>query len=268
MIRMFAIALASIVVLMAHAVAQEPPAVEAHVEPKDVHFEFEGPFGTFDRAQLQRGFQVYKEVCSACHGLRLVAFRNLGEPGGPFDVPGVDHKTVEAQVKKIAFDAAVPDIDAEGQPTTRPGIPADRFVSPFPNERAARAANNGAAPPDLSVIVKARPHGVAYVYSILTGYENPPPNFKLQEGMSYNRYFQGHQIAMIPPLTDARVAYADGTVASIDQQAQDVVAFLAWAAEPKAEERKRLGFKVVIFLLVLAGLLDLSYRRVWRDTDH
>jgi ubiquinol-cytochrome c reductase cytochrome c1 subunit len=263
MIRKLTIALASLVVL-----ALPAAAAEGEIELKETHFSFEGPFGTFDRAQLQRGYQVYKDVCAACHGLRLVAFRNLGEPGGPFDVPGVDHKLVEAQIKKIASEAQIADLDAEGQPTTRPGIAADRFPSPFPNERAARAANNGAAPPDLSVMIKARPHGVQYIYSLLTGYQNPPANFQLQEGMNYNAYFAGHQIAMPPPLTDGQVTYADGTAGTVDQYAQDVTAFLTWAAEPKAEERKQLGFKVVIFLLVLAGLLYLSYRHVWRDVDH
>jgi cytochrome c1 len=263
MIRKLTIALASLVALALPAVA-----AEGEIELKDTHFSFEGPFGTFDRAQLQRGYQVYKDVCAACHGLRLIAFRNLGEPGGPFDVPGVDHKLVEAQVKKIASEAQIADLDAEGQPTTRPGIPADRFPSPFPNERAARAANNGAAPPDLSVIIKARPHGVQYLYSLLTGYQTPPANFQLQEGMNYNAYFAGHQIAMPPPLTDGQVTYADGTAGTVDQYSQDVTAFLTWAAEPKAEERKELGFKVVIFLLVLSVLLYLSYRHVWRDVEH
>lgn len=264
MIRTLTIALASVVTFLSPAVAAET----GHIELKHTEWDFASPFGTHDRNQLQRGYQVYKEVCSACHGLRLIAYRNLGEPGGPFDVPGMDHAIVEAMVKKIASDASVPDLDAEGQPTTRPGIPADRFVSPFPNDRAARAANNGASPPDLSLIVKARTGGADYLYSILTGYVPAPADFKLQEGMNYNAYFQGHQIAMPAPLTDGQVTYADGTNASVDQMAKDVATFLHWASEPRAEERKRLGFKVLIFLAVFAALLYVSYRHVWRDVEH
>ncbi len=234
--------------------------------PKQVEFSFEGPFGTYDRAALQRGFQVYKEVCSACHSLNRVAFHTLGDEGGT----GFS----EAQVKALALAYKIPAepndqgliYDDKGERLTRPGIPADHFPAPFANELAARAANNGAAPPDLSVIVKAREGGPAYVYSILTGFgQKPPAGFKVPDGKYYNPYFPGRNISMPPPLSDGVVTYSDGTKASIDQEAHDVVSFLSWTAEPKMEERKRLGFGVMIFLLVLSGLLYLSYRRVWKD---
>ncbi len=230
-------------------------------ELRKVEWSFEGVFGGYDRAQLQRGFLVYKDVCSVCHGLKLLSYRNLGQPGGP-EFP-------EAAVKAIAASVQVPDLDEAGEPTTRPGTPADRFVSPYPNEKAARAANNGSLPPDLSVITKARLDGVNYLYSILTGYADPPADMTMNAGMNYNLYFPGHQIAMPAPLVvDGQVTYADGTPATIDQMAKDVSAFLAWAAEPKLEERKSLGFKVILFLMALTALLYLSYKRLWRDIEH
>jgi len=234
--------------------------------PKDVSFSFEGPFGTYDRAALQRGFQVYKEVCSACHSLNLVAFHALAEPGGP--------GFTEAQAKAIAAGYKIPAgpnkqgqlFDADGERLTRPGTLADHFLPPFANDEAARTANGGALPPDLSLIVKAREGGPQYVYSILTGFgETPPAGFKVLSGKYFNPYFQAWNISMPPPLVDGSVTYSDGTKATVAQEAHDVVTFLAWAAEPKMDERKRLGFEVLIFLTVLAGLLYLSYRRVWKD---
>lgn len=234
--------------------------------PKNAEFKFEEMFGLYDRGALQRGYQVYKEVCSACHSLNRVAFHALGDEGGPgFSA---------AQVKALAAAAKIPaepndkgeTTDANGERLTRPGIPADHFPAPFANENAARAANNGALPPDLSIIVKAREGGANYVYSILTGFgQHPPAGFKVLPGKYYNPYFAGRNISMPPPLTDGAVTYSDGTKASVDQEARDVVTFLSWAAEPKMEERKRMGFGVLIFLVALAGLLYLSYRRVWRD---
>jgi ubiquinol-cytochrome c reductase cytochrome b/c1 subunit len=242
-----------------------PPDTTAH-EPRETEFSFEGPFGTFDRAALQRGFQVYKEVCSACHGLNLVAFHNLADEGGP--------EFSEAQVKAIAADFQVPKpaIDDEqgrthddsGQRIMRPGVPADYFPWKFENEKQARAANNGALPPDLSVIAKAREHGPHYIYSILTGYgQTPPAGEVMGENLVYNPYFAGHQIAMPAPLTEGVVTYSDGTKATVDQMAHDVTTFLMWAAEPKMEERKRMGFGVVLFLIALSTLLYLAYRKVW-----
>jgi ubiquinol-cytochrome c reductase cytochrome c1 subunit len=237
-----------------------PPALPM----KEMQWSFDGPVGMYDRASLQRGFQVYKEVCSACHSLKRVAFRNLGDPGGP----GFS----EAEVKAIAagFKApAEPDdqgrtYDDSGQRLTRPATPADYFPGPFENDKAARVANNGALPPDLSVIIKAREGGPDYIYSILIGFGMPmPASMHMAPSMNYNPYFAGHQIAMPPPLSDGMVTYSDGTKASVDQMARDVVTFLSWTAEPKMEERKHLGFGVMIYLIVLSGLLYFAYQRVW-----
>ncbi|MDE2350877.1 MAG: cytochrome c1 [Alphaproteobacteria bacterium] len=256
---------------LAFAVALAGSAVAATVmgeaqAPKDVSFSFEGPFGTYDRAALQRGFQVYNEVCKNCHSLNLVSFAALTEPGGP--------EFTDAEAKAIAASYQIPadpnkqgqTYDDKGNRLTRPGILADHFPPPFPNEEAARATFNGALPPDLSVIVKAREGGPQYVYSILTGFgQNPPKGFTVVDGKYFNPYFAGWNISMPPPLADGAVTYTDGTKATLDQEAHDVVTFLTWAAEPKMEQRKRLGFEVLVFLTVLAGLLYLSYRRVWKD---
>ena len=241
------------------------PAVEIEtLPPRNGNFTFEGPFGTFDRAALQRGFQVYKDVCAACHSLEYIAFRHLAEEGGP----GLS----EAQVRALAAAYRVPagpneqgqTVDANGQPLMRPATPADHIPPPFPNEQAARASNNGALPPDLSLIVKARLGGADYLYSILTGYgQQPPAGVSVGPGRFYNPYFRGGQLAMPPPLNPDSVTYADGTMATVEQEARDVVTFLSWAADPKMEERKRTGFSVMIFLLVLASLLYFSYQRVW-----
>ena len=227
-------------------------------ELKHVDWSFKAPFGMFDRAQLKRGFQVYKEVCAACHSVKYVTYRNLGEDGGP--------EFSEAEVKAIAAGANVTDgPNADGEMFERPAEPKDKIIKPFPNDNAARAANNGALPPDLSLMSKARKNGPDYVYSLLTGYGEPPADVTMADGMNYNAYFPGHQIAMPAPLSDDQVTYEDGTAASVDQMARDVTAFLAWTAEPKLEDRHRLGFKAMIFLAVLAGLLFASYRRVWKD---
>lgn len=225
--------------------------------PKEVDWAFEGPFGVYDRAALQRGFGVYKEICSSCHALKYVAFRNLSEPGGPeFPVQ---------MMQAIAASFRVPaGPDETGQMMARPGTPADYFPPPFPNEQATRAANNGALPPDLSLIVKAREGNQNYVYSILMGYGlQQPATEVMAEGLYYNPYFPRHQIAMPPPLRDGAVTFADGTPATVGQLAGDVVTFLSWASEPKMEERKRTGFGVMLYLLAFSTLLFLSYRRVW-----
>jgi len=219
---------------------------------------FDGVFGTFDRAAAQRGFQVYNEVCSNCHALRLVTYGDLG-PAGPDGGLGFSPD----EVKAIAAAKQVPDTNDQGEPTTRPALPADHFVPPFANEKAARAANNGALPPDLSVIVKARQGGPDYIYGILAGYTQPPADMKMGEGMNYNEFFPGHQIAMPQPLNDNSVTYADGTQATLDQEAYDVVNFLAWAAEPTLDERHRTGVKVMLFLLALTGILYAGKRRIW-----
>ncbi len=227
----------------------------AHPEPQDWHFE--GVFGSYDRAQLQRGYLVYKEVCAGCHRLKYIQFRHLRDIGFS-----------EAQVKALAEEIDVEDgPDAEGEMFERPGRPSDDLPAPFPNDNAARASNNGALPPNLSLITKARANGPNYLFALLTGYEDEPPDFELAEGMSYNPYFAGGQIAMESPLSEDIVEYADGTEATVEQTARDVVAFLAWAAEPKLEDRHRLGFKVLVFLIILTILFYLAKQRVWRNVN-
>jgi ubiquinol-cytochrome c reductase cytochrome c1 subunit len=221
----------------------------------ETRFSFEGLFGTYDRASLQRGFQVYKEVCSACHAMRQLSYRNLLEIG-----------LTEPQVRAIAAQFQVVDgPNEQGEMFERPARLSDRFRRPFPNENAARAANNGAYPPDLTVMTKARPNGPDYVHALLTGYADPPEGFTLMDGMNYNRYFPGHQIAMPNVLNPGQVDYADGTEATVDQMARDVTTFLAWAAEPEAEQRKRMGVRIILFLIVLGGLTYAVKRKVWAD---
>ena len=217
---------------------------------------FTGPLGTYDNAQLQRGYNVYKTVCANCHSMRLLSYRNLGEKGGPEYSP-------EA-VKVLAEQVQVTDgPNDQGESYQRPGRPSDRFHSPYANDAAARAANRGALPPDLSVMAKARPGGPDYIYALLTGYEPAPDGFGLAQGMQYNAAFPGHQIAMPLPLIEGVVPYTDGTKPTIDNYAKDVSAYLMWAAEPKLEERHMLGARVVIFLLVFAVIMFLAKRVVW-----
>jgi ubiquinol-cytochrome c reductase cytochrome c1 subunit len=221
--------------------------------PKDVEWNHSGPFGTFDRAAVQRGLQVYREVCSSCHGLKYIAFRNLLEIG-----------LSEDQAKAIAAEYTMMDgPNDEGEMYERAGKLFDYMPAPFDNEMEARASNNGSMPPDLSLIVKARKGGENYIYSILTGYMEAPDGVTLAEGMSYNPYFAGHNIAMGPPIDDEAVDYIDGTKNSKEQIAHDVVSFLAWAAEPTLEARKRLGVKVILYLIVLTLVLYGVKRKVW-----
>ncbi|HEY1722558.1 MAG TPA: cytochrome c1 [Magnetospirillaceae bacterium] len=225
-----------------------------------------GIFGHYDVAQLKRGFQVYHDVCSNCHSLKLVAYRNLG--GGGAGTTGLGYS--DDDVKKFAAEKQVPDEPNDaGDVKPRPARPSDRFVSPFPNDNAARAANNGALPPDLSLIVKAREGGPDYVYAILTGFVDPAPaDFKLNPGMHYNKAFAGHQIGMPPPLADNVVTYTDGTKATLDQEAHDIVAFLNWAAEPELDVRHNLGIKVLIFAGILTILAYVLKRQIWSDVPH
>lgn len=256
-------------VMGAIAYVSDPPqkAVEYqyHLAPKDVSFTSDGPLGKFDRQQLQRGFQVYKEVCAACHSLRLVAFRNLEELG-----------YTEAEVKAIAATWPIesPSIDpATGEATTRPSLAADKFPKPFANDVAAAAANNNAVPPDLSLITKARTGGAPYIYSLLTGYVTDPaelaklpPEVAPGPGLNHNPYFANLNLAMTPPIIgDDQVSYSDGTKATVDQMSKDVSAFLIWTAEPTLEKRHQTGWAVLAFLLIATLLGYLSYRNIWAD---
>ena len=263
---------AGIAVAALPAVAQEA----ASPPPPRQTWSFAGPFGQYDQAQLQRGFKIYREVCSSCHSLDLVAFRNLADPGGL----GFS----EAQAAAVAAEYKIKDVDDKGQPIERAGRPADYFPAPFPNAAAAAAAN-GVAPPDMSTLAKARVYlrgfpwfvfdmftqyqelGPDYIHGILTGYEAAPKDFKLPEGGHYNKYFPGHNIAMPQPLQDGQVTYEDGTPQTLDQYAKDVAAFLMWAAEPKLEQRHRIGFQVMIFLIVLSGLLYFTKKKVWHEVE-
>jgi len=239
----------------------EPTAEhEFHKHPKEVAFASDGPFGKWDVQQLQRGYQVYKEVCAACHSLRHVAFRDLGQLG--YD---------EGQVKTAAAEWTVPGLDPNtGEANTRPGIPTDYFPSPYPNEIAARAANNNAMPPDLSLMAKARHDGGAYVYSLLTGYQEQPaelirdfPDSKTGTGLYYNPYFANLNIAMPPPLSADQVTYADGTPATVDQMSKDVAAFLIWTAEPTLVKRTQTGWAVLGFLIFATVLAWFAKKQVW-----
>lgn len=229
---------------------------KAALHPKTAYWQFEGMTGSFDRPSIQRGLQVYREVCSACHGLKRVAFRTLQDVGFS-----------EAEVKALAAEYTYMTINDEGDEVERPGKPSDNFPSPFANEEAARAANNGAYPPDLSLIVKARPDGANYLYSLLTGYTDPPAEVEMADGMHYNPYFAGRQIAMAQPMVSGHVTYEDGTEASVDQMARDVVNFLQWAAEPEMEDRKGLGIRVLIFLALLSIVFYVAKKRVWKDVE-
>ena len=247
----------------------EPTAASVyHLSEKEVKFSFDGPFGKYDNAQLQRGFQVYKEVCSACHSMKLVAFRDLEEIG--FTKP-----EVKAIAKQWAVE--VPSINPDtGEAATRKALPSDYFPSPYANETAARAGNNNALPPDMSLLAKAREGGPHYIYSLITGYQAQPaellkqfPDAKTPAGLHYNPYFANLNIAMPPPLVaDGQVTYAGDKKATVDQMAQDVSAFLMWAAEPKHENRHRWGFVVIIYLLIATGLAYGAYRNIWRDKKH
>lgn len=245
-------------------------------QPPRQKWSFAGSFGKYDRAQLQRGFKVYREVCQNCHGMTLLSFRNLAEAGGPgFSAAQAAAVAAEYKIKDGPNDA--------GDMFERPGRPADRFPSPFPNENAARAANGGAYPPDMSVMAKARTyergfpwfvfdalpftqyqeHGPDYIHALMTGYAQAPAGMTMPAGMNYNKFFPGHMIGMPPPLQEGQVTYDDGTKGTIDQYGKDVSAFLAWAAEPHMEARKRIGLQVMLFLILFAGLVYFTKKKVW-----
>lgn len=282
--RLFGAVVAGVAGLLVAATAA--PAFAAHApEPRDVHFSFEGPLGKFDRAALQRGFKVYQEVCSACHSMSLMSYRNLAQKGGPFFDEKYPNPNDSPYAKAIAAEAMVPTIDEEtGDAITRPATPADNFRAPFANIEAAKAANGGAPPPDLSLIVKAREGGAAYIYSLLTGYGDPPKGLTVAPGQYFNHYMAGDVsgswsgpkdqvphggfLAMGFQLPEGRVTFDDGTKSTTDQMAHDVTTFLAWAAEPHAEERKETGLAVMIYLIIFAGIMYVSYRRIWRNVAH
>lgn len=262
---------------MGVAFAEEAEQTYPIHKPKNVDWSFGGPFGKYDKAQLQRGLKVYKEVCSACHSMKLVAFRTLTELGYS-----------EEQVKALASEYDVQDgPNGEGEMFTRKGIPSDYFQPPFPNKEAAAAANNGAAPPDFSLIAKARgiergfptfifdiftqyqQGGPDYIYSLLTGYQDPPAGMKIPEGVHYNPYFANAAVLAMPnPLSDGQVTFDDGSPATVDQYAKDVSAFLMWAAEPHLEERKRTGFMVMVFLAIFTALVYVTKKSVYARSEH
>ena len=253
-------------------------AAEPHVIARE-DWTFAGVTGHYDRAQLQRGYRVYKEVCATCHAMHLLRYRNLADAGGPGFTAG--------QVLTLAAEAEFEEIGDDGSPVVRPGRPSDPFKSPFANANAARAANGGALPPDLSVMAKARnvhaevpwylapvtyirdiatgyqEGGPDYIHALLTGYVEPPASFALAEGMHYNTVFQGNQIAMPAPLTDGQIEYTDGSPATVDQYARDVGSFLMWASEPSLEARKLLGIRVLIYLLIMTAIFWLAKRALW-----
>ena len=226
------------------------------VELLKVDWSFKGLFGKFDRGSLQRGYQVYTEVCSSCHSMKYVSYRNLFEPGGP--------EFTEEQAKAIAANFEVRDgPNTDGEMFMRPAKLSDKFVMPYDNVKAAQAANGGAYPPDMSVLAKARSGGVDYIYSVLLGYEDPPSGVTLEDGVYYNKYMYGNNIKMSKPLSDGLIEYSDGTIASEEQMAKDVATFLMWAAEPHLEARHKMGFKAILYLIILTILVYFSMKKIW-----
>ena len=226
------------------------------IEYLKTDWSFKGLFGKFDRGALQRGYQVYTEVCSSCHSMKYISYRNLAEKGGP--------EFTEAQAKAIASSFEVTDgPNADGEMFTRPAKLSDKFVMPYENIKAAQAANGGAYPPDMSVLVKARGGGVDYIYSLLQGYEDPPSGLVLDDGVYYNKYMYGNKIKMSNQLSDGLVEYGDGTVATVEQMSKDVTTFLMWTAEPHLEARHQMGFKAIVYLIILTTLVYLSMKKIW-----
>tara|TARA_B100000902_G_C27257953_1_gene889021 strand:+ start:261 stop:1040 length:780 start_codon:yes stop_codon:yes gene_type:complete len=249
----------SLIVLTLFGLSYNLKAAEK-VEYLKTDWSFKGLFGKFDRGSLQRGYQVYTEVCSSCHSMKYVSYRNLAEKGGP--------EFSEAQAKAIAASFEVTDgPNADGEMFTRPGKLSDKFVMPYENVKAAQAANGGAYPPDMSVLVKARGGGVNYIYSLLQGYEDPPIGVTLDDGVHYNKYMYGNKIKMANPLSDGQVEYADGTDASVEQMSKDVTTFLMWTAEPHLESRHQMGFKAILYLIILTILVYFSMKRIWSGIE-
>ena len=229
-------------------------------EIEDAHFSFEGPFGTFDQEQLRRGLKVYTEVCASCHSMKYLSYRNLSEKGGP--------EFSEAEAKAIAASFEVTDgPDSTGEMFTRPAKLSDKFVMPYANDEEAKSVNGCAYPPDMFVLVKARKGGADYVYSLLLGYEDPPPGIKLDDGVYYNKYMYGNKIKMAAPLSEGIVEYSDGTEASVQQMSKDVTTFLMWAAEPHLEARHQMGFKAIVYLIILTVLVYFSMKKIWSRVE-
>ena len=233
---------------------------ESSSELLKVDWSFKSFFGKFDRASLQRGYQVYNEVCASCHSMKYLSYRNLYEKGGP--------EFSEAEAKAIASNFEVIDgPDSTGEMFTRPARLSDKFVLPYANEEEAKSANGGAYPPDMSVLVKARKGGADYIYSLLLGYEDPPKDIKLDDGVYYNKYMYGNKIKMSAPLSDGLLEYSDGTEATQEQMSKDVVSFLMWAAEPHLEQRHKFGFRVIIYLIILSVLVYFSMKKIWSRVE-
>ena len=231
-------------------------AEETNTDYAKTNWSFKGIFGTFDRASLQRGYQVYQEVCSGCHSVQHLSYRNLSEKGGP-------EFSIE-EAKAIASQFEVEDgPNSDGEMFNRPGRLSDKFVKPYPNVQASTAANGGAYPPDMSVLAKARAGGADYIYSLLLGYEEAPSGFELDDGVYYNKYMSGNKIKMSAPLSDGLVEYSDGTQSTTTQMAKDITTFLVWAAEPHLESQHRMGFKAIIYLIILLTLVYMSKQKVW-----
>ncbi len=244
------------IAIMALLLGAAVPAFASEGEkPPHQQWQHQGVFGTYDKAALQRGFQVYKEVCAACHSMKLLSYRHLTGLG-----------YTPEQVKAVAAEYMVTDgPNEDGEMFERVARPSDRFKSPFSNDRAARAANNGALPPDMSLLAKAREHGEDYIYGLLTGYEAAPAEVQLMPGLNYNKFFPGHQIAMAKPLSEGQVSYGDGTANTLEQEARDVTQFLAWASEPHMEARKSMGIKVMIFMIAFCFIMLAAKRKIWAD---
>ena len=233
---------------------------ESRVELIETNWSFDGIFGTFDRSSLQRGYQVYQEVCSGCHSVQHLSYRNLHEPGGP------EFSKEEAKVIASQFEI-IDGPNSEGEMFTRQARLSDKFVKPYPNIEASTSANGGAYPPDMSVLAKARAGGADYIYSLLLGYEEPPQGFELDDGVYYNKYMLCKKIKMSSPLMEGIVEYSDGTEASIEQMSKDITTFLVWSSEPHLEAQHKMGFKTIIYLIILLSLVYLSKKKVWSRYD-
>jgi ubiquinol-cytochrome c reductase cytochrome c1 subunit len=244
---------ASFVAIMACATPQVAQAASAGEAPPEVAWSFNGPFGTYDKASLQRGLKVYREVCAACHGMKYLHYRD-------FAALGYDESQVKAIAAEYTIEAGPND---EGDMFERPGIPADRLKAPYPNKKAAMYANNGAYPPDMSLLVKARTGGADYIHALMIGYQEAPADVELMQGQHWNKYMPGHIISMAPPLQDDMIAYEDGTPTTVDQYAKDVSQFLQWASDPYMEKRKKIGTMALLFLAVFAGVAYAVKRKIW-----